>query len=71
MQLWFKASMHNQFIKIDASFYSEMLDEVKYIDIYLPADYYVNPEQHYATIYYLHGASGDQNERKYRCLVVL
>jgi enterochelin esterase-like enzyme len=49
------------FIKIDASFYSEVFDEVKYIDIYLPADYYVNPEQYYATIYYLHGAGGDQN----------
>ncbi len=30
------------FIKIDASFYSKALDEVKNIDILLPADYYVN-----------------------------
>ena len=28
-----------QYIKIDASFYSEALDEVKNIDIYLPGDY--------------------------------
>ncbi len=49
------------FIKIDASFYSEVLDEVKNIDIYLPADYYEHPEQQYATIYYLHGGGGNQN----------
>jgi len=49
------------FIKLDVSFYSEILEEVKYVDIYLPADYYVNLEQQYATIYYLHGASGNQN----------
>jgi S-formylglutathione hydrolase FrmB len=49
-------------IKIDASFYSEVLDEVKNVDIHLPADYYVNPGQQYATIYYLHGGGGNQNE---------
>ena len=48
-------------IKIDASFYSEVLDTVKKVDIYLPGDYYVNTEQQYATIYYLHGGNGDQN----------
>jgi S-formylglutathione hydrolase FrmB len=50
-----------QFIKVDASFYSPVLDEVKMVDIYLPADYYVNPEQQYACIYYLHGGGGNQN----------
>jgi hypothetical protein len=50
------------YIKIDASFNSEVLDEVKNIDIFLPADYYLNPEQQYATIYYLHGGGGNQNE---------
>ncbi len=50
------------FIKIDASFYSEALDEVKKVDVYLPPDYYVNTEQYYATVYYLHGAGGNQNE---------
>jgi len=51
-----------QYIKIDASFYSPVLDEVKKIDIYLPGDYYENPEQEYATIYYLHGGGANQNE---------
>ena len=50
------------YMKLDASFYSEVMDEVKNIDIYLPADYYVNPDQQYATIYYLHGGGGNQNE---------
>lgn len=49
------------YIKIDASFYSEALDETKMVDIYLPGDYYLYPEQYYATIYFLHGASGNQN----------
>ena len=50
------------FIKIDASFYSEVLDTVKKVDIYLPKDYYEHPDQQYATIYYLHGGDGNQNE---------
>jgi len=50
-----------QYIKINASFNSEALNEVKNIDIYLPPDYYVNPDQEYATIYYLHGGNGNQN----------
>lgn len=50
-----------QFMKLDASFYSEALDEIKKVDIYLPTDYYENLEQEYAVIYYLHGALGDQN----------
>ena len=35
--------------------------EVKNIDVYLPADYYANPDQQYAVIYYLHGATQNQN----------
>ena len=50
------------YIKIDASFYSEALDTVKKVDVYLPIDYYEHPEQQYATIYYLHGGDGNQNE---------
>lgn len=50
------------FIKIDTSFYSEVLDTVKMVDVYVPSDYYQNPNQDYGTIYYLHGAGGDQNE---------
>ena len=51
-----------QYIRIDASFYSESLDDIKKVNVYLPGDYYLNPEQQYATIYYLHGGSGNQNE---------
>lgn len=50
------------YIKIDASFYSEVLDEERNIDIFLPGDYYLNPEQQFATIYYLHGGGANQNE---------
>jgi S-formylglutathione hydrolase FrmB len=50
------------YLKLDASFYSQALDEVKNVDIFLPADYYEHPDQIYATIYYLHGAAGNQNE---------
>ena len=49
------------FIKIDASFYSTVLDEARMIDIYLPADYYLNTDQEYAAIYFLHGGNGNQN----------
>ena len=49
------------YIRISASFYSEALQEVKKIEIYLPPDYYVHPDQEYAVIYYLHGAGGSQN----------
>lgn len=58
-----------QYIKLDASFYSESLDEIKNIDIFLPADYYSNLEQEYAVIYYLHGAGGDQNTGTTNALV--
>jgi hypothetical protein len=50
------------YIRIDATFFSETLQEEKKIDIFIPGDYYVNLEQEYATIYYLHGAGGNQNE---------
>jgi len=51
-----------EYININASFYSEVLDEARNINIYLPPDYYLNPDQQYATIYYLHGGGGNQNE---------
>ncbi|MEN8225924.1 MAG: T9SS type A sorting domain-containing protein, partial [Bacteroidota bacterium] len=54
-------SYGQSYIKIDATFFSESLQEEKRMDIYLPGDYYVNLEQQYATIYYLHGAGGDEN----------
>lgn len=54
-------SQAQQFIKLDTSFYSEALGEQRMVDVYLPKDYYQNPDQHYAVIYYLHGAGGNQN----------
>lgn len=57
------------FLKLDISFYSPILDEVKMIDIYLPGNYYINLEQQYATIYYLHGADGDENSGNSRAML--
>ena len=51
----------SQSMKLDASFYSQALDEIKDVDIFLPTDYYENLDQRYAVIYYLHGAGGNQN----------
>ena len=56
------AANSQPFMKLDARFYSQALDEERMVDIYLPADYYVNTNIYYPTIYYLHGAGGDQNE---------
>ncbi|MCB2207825.1 MAG: T9SS type A sorting domain-containing protein [Bacteroidetes bacterium] len=50
-----------QYIKIDTIIYSEVLDKIKAIDIFLPPDYYDNPAQEYPVIYYLHGAGGNEN----------
>lgn len=50
-----------EYMRLDASFYSEALDEVRNVDIYLPSDYYINTEQEYATIYFYHGGGGSQN----------
>lgn len=50
-----------QYIRIDTSFYSAILNEEKMVDVYIPGDYYQNPDQQYAVIYYLHGAGGNQN----------
>jgi len=49
------------YIKLDATFYSEVLDEVRNIDVFLPSDYFIDTVS-YATIYYLHGGEGNQNE---------
>ena len=57
----FTFNLNAQYMKLDASFYSKALDEIKKVDIFLPNDYYENLEQEYAVIYYLHGAGGDQN----------
>lgn len=50
------------YIKIDTSFFSDILQEEKNIDVFLPPDYYDNPSLSYPAIYYLHGAGGNENE---------
>ncbi len=62
-------SLNAQYMKLDASFYSQALDEVKKVDIYLPTDYYENLEQEYAVIYFLHGGGGNQNSGAQRASI--
>ena len=50
-----------QYNKIDTSFYSPILDEVKMADVYFPPGYDENPDLHYPVIYYLHGWTQNQN----------
>lgn len=57
----FSNLLAQDFIKIDASFYSVSLDEIRMIDIYLPGDYFIDTVN-YACIYYLHGGGANQNE---------
>jgi S-formylglutathione hydrolase FrmB len=57
------------YIKIDTSFHSTVLGEEKPVNVYLPLDYYENPSQQYAVIYYLHGAGGDQNSGHQNALI--
>lgn len=52
-----------QVINIQASFYSEVLDEVRNVRVYLPGNYYAHPANlHYPVIYYLHGWTGNHND---------
>ena len=48
--------------KIDTSFYSESLGEVKMVDVYFPPGYDENPDLYYPVVYYLHGWHADQND---------
>jgi enterochelin esterase-like enzyme len=50
------------FMKLDAKFYSQALNEDRQVDIYLPGEYYLEPETAFPVIYYLHGGGGNQNE---------
>ncbi|MBW6461216.1 MAG: T9SS type A sorting domain-containing protein [Bacteroidales bacterium] len=51
-----------QVINIQATFYSEALDEVRNVRVYLPGNYYSHPANlYYPVIYYLHGWTGDHN----------
>jgi len=49
-----------QFIKIDTSFYSPSLKEIRNVTVFLPGEYYKDQTQQYSTIYYLHGWGGNQ-----------
>jgi S-formylglutathione hydrolase FrmB len=53
--------MFAQFNLIDTSFYSPSLNTVKMVDVLLPSDYYTNPDEHYPVVYFLHGATENQN----------
>lgn len=54
-------SLNAQYMKLDVSFYSQALDEIKKVDIYLPSGYYNYDTVLYPVIYYLHGGGGNQN----------
>jgi S-formylglutathione hydrolase FrmB len=58
----FVTKAQQQYMKIDASFYSQALDEEKMVDIFLPGNYFTEPDMQFPVIYYLHGAGGNQNE---------
>ncbi|MEZ5197941.1 MAG: alpha/beta hydrolase-fold protein [Bacteroidales bacterium] len=45
----------------DTSFYSEALQEIKMVDVFLPPGYDDNPDLYYPVIYILHGWGGNQN----------
>lgn len=51
-----------QAIRIDTSFYSQALDTIRMVDVWLPEDYYQSTNTDYPVIIYLHGAGGNQNE---------
>ena len=58
-------------MKIDASFYSEALDEVKMIDIYLPPDYYGNPSRSMQPyIIYMVAAVTRMKELQMLCIII-
>ncbi len=55
-------SSNAQYLKLDATFYSESLDQIKNADVYLPSDYFQNDTVRYPVIYFLHGAGGNHND---------
>jgi S-formylglutathione hydrolase FrmB len=55
-------NLNAQYLKLDATFYSESLDQIKNVDVYLPSDYFQNDTVYYPVIYFLHGANGNQND---------
>lgn len=59
--LMFMMANSQNYIKLDANFYSPSIDQIRMVDIYLPGDYYLYPEKEFPVIYYLHGGGGNQN----------
>ncbi|MFH1119522.1 MAG: alpha/beta hydrolase-fold protein [Bacteroidota bacterium] len=48
-----------QFIRIDTSFYSPALKQMRNITVFLPDTYYKEQDEQYSTIYFLHGWGGN------------
>jgi len=49
-----------QFTRIDTSFYSPSLKQIRNITVFLPDDYYKETDEQYSAVYYLHGWGGNQ-----------
>jgi S-formylglutathione hydrolase FrmB len=56
------------YMKLDASFYSPSLGMIRMVDIYLPGEYYIQPDAAFPVIYYLHGGGGNQNSGSYSAM---
>jgi S-formylglutathione hydrolase FrmB len=48
-----------QFTRMDTSFYSPALKQMRNVTVFLPDDYYKEQDEQYSTIYYLHGWGGN------------
>jgi S-formylglutathione hydrolase FrmB len=59
--LLFALSLPAQTNVVDTAHYSPSLGVEKPVKVYLPPDYYNNPEEYYPVIYFLHGGNGDHN----------
>jgi S-formylglutathione hydrolase FrmB len=56
------------FMRLDASFYSQSLDMVRQVDIYLPGEYYLEPETEFPVIYFLHAGGSDHNSGSFSAM---
>ena len=59
LSLSFQNQLFAQFIRIDTSFYSPSLKQLRNVTVFLPDDYYKDQDEHFSTIYYLHGWGGN------------
>lgn len=51
--------LYAQFFRIDTSFYSPALKQIRNITVFLPDDYFKEQDEQYSTIYYQHGWGGN------------